>query len=57
MQDTASPSKDRMQTTHYFWNYLPLLLQILAAVGLGAAMVAGSFFIGKHRRTISKLET
>jgi NADH-quinone oxidoreductase subunit A len=57
VQDTASPSKDRMQTTHYFWNYLPLLLQILAAVGLGTAMVTGSFFIGKHRRTISKLET
>ena len=46
-----------MQTTHYFWNYLPLLLQILVAVGMGAAMVTGSFFIGKHRRTISKLET
>ena len=58
MIETASPkSKDRMQTTHYFWNYLPLLLQILVAVGLGAAMVTGSFFIGKHRRTISKLET
>ncbi len=46
-----------MQTSHYFWNYLPLLLQILVAVGLGAAMVSGSFLIGKHRRTISKLET
>ncbi|HEX6772907.1 MAG TPA: NADH-quinone oxidoreductase subunit A [Acidobacteriaceae bacterium] len=46
-----------MQTNHYFWNYLPLLLQILVAVGLGAAMVSGSFLIGKHRRTISKLET
>src|ERR1700743_3871273 len=46
-----------MQTTHYFWNYLPLLLQILAAVGLGAGMVSGSFLIGKHRRTRSKLET
>ena len=46
-----------MQTTHYFWNYLPLLLQILVAVGLGTGMVAGSFLIGKHRRTIAKLET
>jgi NADH-quinone oxidoreductase subunit A len=56
--ETASPkSKDRMQTTHYFWNYLPLLLQILAAVALGAVMVTGSFLIGRHRRTISKLET
>src|ERR1700760_4185942 len=57
MQDTASLSKDRMQTTHYFWNYLPLLLQILVAVGMGTAMVTGSSIIGKHRRTISKLET
>lgn len=58
MLETASPkSKDRMQTTHYFWNYLPLLLQILFAVAMGTAMVTGSFFIGKHRRTISKLET
>jgi NADH-quinone oxidoreductase subunit A len=46
-----------MQTNHYFWNYLPLLLQMLVAVGLGAAMVSGSFLIGKHRRTVSKLET
>ena len=57
MQDTASPSKDRMQTTHYFWNYLPLLLQILVAVGMGTGMVTGSFLIGKHRRTIAKLDT
>ena len=44
-----------MQTPDYFWNYLPLLLQILVAVGLGAGMVTGSFFIGKHRRTVAKL--
>jgi NADH-quinone oxidoreductase subunit A len=46
-----------MQTTHYFWNYLPLLLQILVAVALGTVMVTSSFIIGKHRRTIAKLET
>ena len=46
-----------MQTPDYFWNYLPLLMQILVAVGLGAAMVTGSSIIGKHRRTVSKLET
>jgi NADH-quinone oxidoreductase subunit A len=46
-----------MQTEHYFWNYLPLLLQILVAVGMGAGMVMGSFFIGRHRRTQSKLAT
>lgn len=46
-----------MQTTHYFWNYLPLLLQILVAVGMGTAMVTGSSIIGKHRRTVAKLDT
>jgi NADH-quinone oxidoreductase subunit A len=46
-----------MQTPHYFWNYLPLLLQILLAVGMGTAMVMGSFLIGKHRRTTAKLAT
>ena len=46
-----------MQTTHYFWNYLPLLLQILVAVGMGTVMVTGSSIIGKHRRTVSKLDT
>lgn len=46
-----------MQTEHYFWNYLPLLLQILVALAMGAGMVMGSFFIGRHRRTRAKLET
>ena len=44
-----------MQTPDYYWNYLPLLLQILVAVGLGAGMVTGSYFVGKHRRTVAKL--
>ena len=46
-----------MQTTHYFWNYLPLLLQILVAVGMGTVMVTSSSIIGKHRRTVAKLDT
>ena len=44
-----------MQTPDYFWNYLPLLLQILVAVGLGGGIVTASYFVGKHRRTITKL--
>ena len=46
-----------MQTPDYFWNYLPLLLQILVAVGFGAGIVTASWFIGKHRNTAVKLAT
>lgn len=41
---------------HYFWNYLPLLLQVLIAVGMGCGMVAGSWLIGRHRINKAKLE-
>ena len=44
-----------MQTYPYIWNYLPLIMQILAAVGLGAGMVVASFFIGKHKNSRTKL--
>ncbi len=44
-----------MQTPDYFWNYLPLLLQIIVAVGFGAAIVTASWFIGRHRNTVAKL--
>jgi len=46
-----------MQTHDYFWNYLPLLMQIVVAVGLGCGMVTGSWFIGRHRSTKVKLAT
>lgn len=39
----------------YHWQYLPLLMQIVVALGLGSAMVAGSYFIGRHRNTLVKL--
>lgn len=39
----------------YFWQYLPLLLQIVAAVALGAGMMVGSSFVGRHRNTKVKL--
>jgi NADH-quinone oxidoreductase subunit A len=39
----------------YYWQYLPLLMQILAAFGLGAGMVSASWFIGRHRNSKTKL--
>ena len=44
-----------MQTPDYFWNYLPLLMQILVAVGFGAGIVTASWFIGRHRYSVTKL--
>ncbi len=41
-----------MNSSHpYIWNYLPLALQMLVALGLAFGMVAGSFFIGKKRQS------
>ena len=41
-----------MNSSHpYIWNYLPLALQLLVAIGLATGMVAGSFFIGKKRQS------
>jgi NADH-quinone oxidoreductase subunit A len=44
-----------MPAAPYYWNYVPLLLQILVAVGLGAGMVTASWFIGRHRNSKAKL--
>ena len=44
-----------MHAPDYFWNYLPLLLQILVAAGLGAGMVLASRFVGRRRGTAVKL--
>jgi NADH-quinone oxidoreductase subunit A len=46
-----------MQTPNYFWNYVPLLLQILAAVGLSSIIVVASWLIGRHRPGKVKLST
>ena len=45
-----------MQTHPYTWNYIPLLMQIVVAVGLGCSMTTMSYFIGRHRRLKTKLE-
>ena len=44
-----------MTPTPYDWQYLPLLLQILAAVFLGVSIVVSSWFVGRHRNTKIKL--
>src|SRR5260370_36043688 len=44
-----------MTSYPYIWNYLPLALQILAALGMAGGMVAASFFIGKHKNSRTKL--
>ncbi len=43
-----------MQTYPYVWNYVPLVLQIVAALGLAGFMVGGSFLIGKHKNSRTK---
>ncbi len=32
----------------YHWQYLPLLMQILFAIGLAAMMVLASWFVGQQ---------
>jgi NADH-quinone oxidoreductase subunit A len=39
----------------YYWQYLPLLMQIAAAIGLGVIMVLMSRIIGRRRVTPVKL--
>jgi NADH-quinone oxidoreductase subunit A len=39
----------------YYWQYLPLLMQILAALLLGLGMVVASWFVGRHRDSVAKL--
>ncbi len=39
----------------YQWQYLSLLLQILAAFGMAAGMLTASWFVGRHRNTKTKL--
>ena len=43
-----------MQNYPYIWNYLPLVLQILVALGLACGMVGVSFLVGKHKNSRTK---
>jgi NADH-quinone oxidoreductase subunit A len=45
-----------MQTTPYIWNYLPLALHILGALGIAGGMVVASYFVGRHRNYRVKLD-
>jgi NADH-quinone oxidoreductase subunit A len=44
-----------MAPVPYHWQYLPLLMQIVAAFLLGVGMVVASWFVGRHRNTKTKL--
>jgi|UniRef100_A0A7V4XU39 NADH-quinone oxidoreductase subunit A len=44
-----------MQSHPYSWNYLPLLIQVVVAVGLGCGMASVSWLIGRHRNSKVKL--
>ena len=41
--------------TPYYWQYLPLFMQIVAVFLLGLGMVVGSWFVGRHRNSVTKL--
>ncbi len=51
------PDWAAMNPIPYYWQYLPLLMQIAAAFLLGLAMVIASWFVGRHRNTQVKLDT
>jgi NADH-quinone oxidoreductase subunit A len=44
-----------MHTSNYFWHYLPLAFQVLAAVGLALLIVGASWLIGRRRPNKVKL--
>src|SRR5580658_9114383 len=48
-------SPDWAAMVPYYWQYLPLFMQILAVLLLGLGMVVGSWFVGRHRNTVTKL--
>jgi NADH-quinone oxidoreductase subunit A len=45
-----------MSPIPYEWQYLPLLMQIIAAILLGVFIITASWFVGRHRNTTVKLD-
>ena len=43
-----------MREYPYIWNYLPLVLQILFALGIALGMVGVSYLVGKHKNSRTK---
>jgi NADH-quinone oxidoreductase subunit A len=43
------------QPIPYDWQYLPLLMQVVFAIGLASVMVLASWFVGRHRNLPVKL--
>ena len=41
----------------YTWQYIPLFMQIVAVTLLGLGIVTASWFVGRHRNTVTKLAT
>src|ERR1700747_1909605 len=46
-----------MHSYPYIWNYAPLVLQVLVALGTAWGMVGASFLIGKHKNSRTKAGT
>ncbi len=46
-----------MKPIPYYWQYLPLLMQIGVAILMGLGMVVASWFVGRHRNSRVKLDT
>lgn len=45
-----------MQPHPYSWNYIPFLIQIIVAIGMGCSMTTMSWFIGRHHKSKEKLD-
>jgi NADH-quinone oxidoreductase subunit A len=53
---TLNLSMSAQSPIPYIWQYIPLALQVVAAIAVAGGMVAVSYFIGKHKRSRVKLE-